>query len=138
MARWITLADYLGPYVNHPDATPERLASARLLLSKVNALLDELSTYRLAIKASPKTKTYISGEGNGGFRPQDCKTGAVNSKHKSGNALDLYDPDGNIKELITEERLARFDLYMESPRHTPTWCHLQRIAPGSKKRVFIP
>jgi hypothetical protein len=136
--RWITPAHVLGPYAESPDLTPDRLSNIRLLLACVNPLLDELAQHRVAIKVNPYSKTYISGGGNGGFRPQNCGIGAPNSKHKTGNALDLYDPDGDIKELLTEERLTRHGLYMESPRHTPTWAHLQRIPPASGKRVFIP
>jgi hypothetical protein len=136
--RWVSLADYLGPYAAHSDATPERIANARLLLTTINKLLDAMAADKVPMQTNPFTKNYIAGGGNGGARSQACPVGAPASKHKSFNAIDLFDPEGHLKEYMTAARLEFYDLYMESPRHTPTWLHLQRIPPLSRKRVFLP
>ena len=68
------------------------------------------------------------------------KGAALTSKHMTGAALDLYDPDGKIDEWCVGrlDVLAATGLWMESPKHTVGWCHLQCLAPRSGNRVFVP
>jgi hypothetical protein len=141
MARqWVTIEQYFGPYhANYATETPEKIANARVLLKRVNSALDMYSVSGGVMSFNPHNRTsFISGHGNGGFRPADCKVGAPRSKHKSASAIDLFDPDGRIKEFFTEAMLTQFDLYMELPRATPTWAHLQTLPPASKRRIFLP
>lgn len=74
-----------------------------------------------------------------GYRPGHYNTkagGAKTSAHLSCEAVDFRDADGQLKNFCTEEVLAECGLYMESPDHTPTWCHLQIRT--TKKRTFNP
>ena len=132
----ITIRDYFGPWIGHRDATLDRRAAATLLLGKVNALLAEASG--LALRENPTTGTMISGLDLGGFRPEACKVGARTSSHKEGRGVDIYDPDNNLDQWLTDVVLERHDLYREAPSATPGWCHLTDRPPGSKRRTFLP
>ena len=134
----IGIIDYFGNWFDHPDATPERKAAAQAMLDKVNALLEEYEANDGELKINPRTKTYVSGEQYGGFRPQSCQQGAPHSAHKEGRAVDVYDPVGALDVWVTDARLEAHDLYREAPSATVGWCHLSDKAPGSGKRTFQP
>lgn len=139
----ITVAQYFGPKITHPDATPERVDNTVRLLDKVNALLDtarSLGVYKDWI--DPDTSTQISGakggSGDGGFRLSTSTTGAPTSTHKQGHGVDVYDPRDRLDFWLTDEILEAHDLYRESPAATPTWVHLQDTPPRSKRRTYQP
>lgn len=66
--------------------------------------------------------------------------GAKNSSHLTGEACDIVDRDGKLKEFLKThpELLEKYDLYAEDYFHTLTWCHLQIRPTKSGKRVFLP
>jgi hypothetical protein len=134
----ITIANYFGPWLNHPDATDERKANAQALLDRVSNLLDDAFLYYVDLVDNPVTGTLISGKTYGGFRPQDCPQGAPNSSHKVGRGVDIYDPQNYLDNWITDAILEKHGLYREAPLYTPRWCHLTDRAPGSGKRSFMP
>lgn len=68
------------------------------------------------------------------------KTNARHSMHLSGNAADIYDPDGTLK-LWANDNLNFFvktGFWMEAFESTPTWLHVQIQSPKSGNRIFIP
>lgn len=136
----ITLEDYYGSYKGCDDITEEVERNANRLLDAVNDLLMRAEDDGVVLEINPKTTTYVSGTENGGFRPQSCKVGASNSKHKKGLAVDVYDPEGELDEWCTKnvKILEELGLYLESSKYTPTWCHIQCEPPGSGRRFFIP
>lgn len=136
----IELAHYFKAYAGHPDITPEIEAAAQAMLNKVNELREMAAGDGVAFKVNPDTGTHISGQKNGGFRPQDCPIGAAKSAHKIGRGVDNYDPDRRFASwcLAHPDELKACGLWMEDPRWTPSWVHLQDYAPGSGKLVFIP
>jgi hypothetical protein len=135
---YVSLADYGGVWLAHPDFTPARQDAARDLCARVNALLADLEAEGVRTRANPKTGTLISGETYGGFRPQDCPIGAAGSSHKQGQGLDLFDPYGVLsgRLVMRVAMLVKHGLWMENPAATPTWCHLQTRP--AKIRIFIP
>jgi hypothetical protein len=60
----------------------------------------------------------------------------------TGEAIDLYDPDGDLDEWLMSEKgrgiLEALGLWMEHPASTKSWSHLQTIPPRSGNRVFYP
>ncbi len=145
----ITIEDYFGPRLNHPEATEAMKGMAAGLLSSVNGLLQFATTeggYSRPI--NPKTKSAVSGwSGDGGFRLADSQTGAAKSAHKRAMAIDVYDPENELDDWISEYDqgdgadnaiLRQFGLYREHPSKTPGWCHLQILKPGSGRRSFYP
>ena len=82
---------------------------------------------------------------NSGWRPTQVNDGTSNSsivsKHLTAQACDIGDNEDRILArwcLANRDVLARLGLYMEDPRWTPTWVHVQWISPGSGNRVYIP
>jgi len=71
---------------------------------------------------------------------KDGKSNALHSKHLAGAACDLYDPEGLLSDwcLSNLDALKNIGLWLEDPKHTPKWLHVQIFAPLSGKRVFIP
>jgi len=140
----ITLEDWIGPHGGSIDATDEVRGNARNMLERVNDLLVLAYTEGVNLHINPSTGSWVSGAGNGGFRPQNSPVGAKFSKHKTGHAVDIYDPNNDIDKWDTDGILEEHGLYREHPDDTPTWCHLQDIPPGPvgapdrKVRTFKP
>lgn len=136
----ITAAQYFGDYAEHPDATAERRYHATGWLDVVNDLLEVAAADGCELPENPVTGCLISGSGNGGFRPQDCKVGMENSTHKEGRGGDIYDLSRQFASwcLAHPEELEKRGLYMEDPRWTPSWVHLQDVPPRSGLRVYRP
>lgn len=65
---------------------------------------------------------------------------AMGSSHLYGCAVDIADPKNELANWLSKksELLMYNGLWMEDPKHTKTWVHLQTYAPKSMKRVFIP
>ncbi len=134
-APFITIAEYFGPF----DHTDEHISKAEILLARVNRLITHLATKKMVhFKINPLTKSLITGEGQGGFRPQDSAQGAPSSSHKEARGIDLYDPEGEIDDNIDDAMLEEFGLYREHPAATRRWSHLTTRPPRSGKRSFYP
>lgn len=138
MSREITLGEYLAPHRNPPDTV---ITNAINLLEKVNKLLADPTFPLLPEEVDV----------NSGWRPETYNSqvigAAKNSKHITGNAIDLADPDGLIDEWLgqydspdgmTNSKLAKYGLYRENAPYTKGWCHLQDVPPKSGKRTFNP
>lgn len=136
----VTLSEYFGPYENHHDVTDDVRSNAEALLSRVNALYAVAVRDGVPLPDNPGTKSGVSGSGNGGFRPNLCPVGAGSSTHKIGRGIDRYDPSRAFAAwcLAHPDVLKEFGLYMEDPRWTPSWVHLQDKAPNSGKLVYVP
>ena len=138
----ISRKDYLGTYAGCSDIAPAISVNIDRLLNKVNALMAYMQQDKVIVPLNMKTRSQISGELNGGFRPQDCAIGAPNSNHKQGLAVDLYDPLGKIDEWVTNpnnlKKIQALDLYFEDKSATDGWCHVQIVPPKSGRRFFLP
>jgi len=126
--------------VDHADATPEVIAAATAMLIPVNNLLDKMVADGCTMLVNSHTKCYVSGSGNGGFRPQDCPIGAPKSKHKTGHGVDIYDPYRELAKwcYAHPEALQALGLTMENARWTPSWLHLQDVPPGPPGSPWRP
>lgn len=126
----LTLEDYFRGHLNPPA---EVVTSATELLNRVNACLAEVP-YSEA--QNPKISS--------GWRPADYNAtvpnAAPNSKHITGQAVDISDPDGVIDAYLHTyfQILAKHELWAEHPASTKGWSHLQSIAPRSGNRFFYP
>lgn len=79
-----------------------------------------------------------------GWRPKSVNDATSNaakgSRHLTAEACDLRDTDRVLAQWCLNhlDALGRLGLWMEDPRWTPTWVHLQTLPPKSGKRVYIP
>jgi hypothetical protein len=142
----ISVDDYFGRWITHPDATDEVMDNAVAFLAKVNSLLQDALDHGVKLSINPHTGDYVSGQTYGGFRPQDCVQGAPTSSHKVGRGVDVCDPNNALDAWLdtfelgygTNSKLEEFALYREAPEDTPSWLHLTDRAPKSNKRTFKP
>jgi len=138
----LTLEQYAGPYLRHPDFTANRRMRASHLLACMYDVLMSAYINAVDLEINPRTGSLIAGNGNGGFRPQACPVGAATSAHKDGCGIDIHDTPNRAFArwcLINEARLQATGICaIEDPRWTPTWVHLQTRPVPSGHFVFIP
>ena len=119
-----------------PEWTEDIQKNALETVRRVNALLGRLEADRVFLELH-LNGTMVSS----GWRPpsynRTVRGAAAKSKHMTGEACDLYDPDGLIDDWCWEHQnaLALIDLYMEHPLATKGWCHVQTCPPASQIKV---
>ena len=128
----LSLADYcMGRDKKYPDDWSDEIEAAAVdLLDRVDALLADFGEERKITS---------------GWRPPAVNASTPNaapkSKHMTGHAVDLADPEGDLDDWCAEndgERLMAYGLWMEHPAATKSWTHLQSLPPKSGKRIFYP
>lgn len=131
----ITVRDYFGKW--QPTRARD-VQNAKALLATITPLLEAADRAGVTFEINPHTATLVSGEQYGGYRPPFCPIGAPDSAHKTGEAIDIYDPHGKLDAWLTDATLEKYNLYREHPTKTELWCHLTTRAPSSHKRTFYP
>jgi hypothetical protein len=132
----ITLEQYVTEHAKPGDAPPSVRANATDLLARVNTLLLNAAAGAVDCAAEPVLAS--------GWRPPafnaTVPNAAPNSKHMTGQAVDVRDPDGELDDWCVRnlETLADLGLWMEHPASTKGWTHLQNVAPRSGNRIFYP
>lgn len=141
--RLITLDEYwMGRDKTHKsDLTPVIIANATRTVAAANKLLAIIAqSWDVDLDIHPVNKSLVSS----GWRPPAINAGvpgaAVRSKHMTGDAVDIYDPDGDIDEWCLDnlKQLESCGIWLEHPAATKGWSHWQTIPPRSKNRVFYP
>lgn len=131
----ITYPDYLMGREKNYLLTSDVVQNAPILLEKVNKLLAYAVECGITLYTNPIWKSLVSS----GWRPKELNAATPNaaprSKHITGHAVDVYDPEGSIDNWLTDDILRQFDLWREHPSQTKSWCHLQDIPPGEGTRV---
>lgn len=81
---------------------------------------------------------------NSGWRPPAINAAtpgaAAHSKHMVGLAVDIADPNGDVRRwvLANLDLMQELCLYFEDWKWTPGWTHFQLGGPASGKRIFVP
>lgn len=134
MQVYISQVDYMmGRDIQYPTTEEQEVNCTRLLF-RVNALLMD---WRKLVKVGGPPQL------SSGYRPghyNKAAGGAAKSAHLTCEAIDVADPTGELKKWIVTnpQVLEEYNLYMEDPSKTPTWCHLQIRPTLSGKRIFMP
>ena len=116
---------------NRDELTDDIRANAEITVERVNELLE---------RSGFKSISTV----NSGWRPQGINDATANaakgSKHLTAEACDLPDVGGVLRTWAVDnlDVLADIGLWIEDPRWTKTWLHVQTVPPKSGKRVFIP
>jgi Peptidase M15 len=110
------------------NLTTFQLSNLNQLIERVNALLAD---YPHSVEVSS------------GYRSAALNASLPNSGAKSWHlqcaAVDLADKPGLLQYILERlQECADIGLWLEDPRHTPTWIHLQIYPPSSGRRVFVP
>ena len=139
----ITLADYwMGRDASHGlQLGTDLRANAQRTVSIVNALLVLAKGAGVTLEESPRTGSIVTS----GWRPADINNAtpgaAVRSKHITCQAIDLFDPDGDLDDWLLAEAespdggvLGDLGLWLEHPAATKGWAHVQIVPPGSRRR----
>jgi len=111
------------------DLTQSIEIAASVTIVKVNRLLTHFGEVRAVTS---------------GWRPPPLNAAtpgaAPFSRHMSGQACDLADPEGDLDEwcFTHQDVLEKIGLWMEHPASTKGWCHVQTMPPKSGNRCFYP
>ena len=116
------------------DLTLEIRRNAQETVDKVNELLHAYS----------EETGKVVDDINSGWRPpavNDATSNAADkSRHITGEACDLGDPDGDLDKwcMANVPLLVEIGLWVEHPGWTDGWCHLQTQPPpaGRGARIF--
>lgn len=129
----ITRPDYfMGRDITHAlEMTPEIEHNVEIMIRLANALMVRFGQGRHV---------------NSGWRPPSLNVAtpgaAVRSKHMTGQAIDLADPEGDLDDWLMSDygqaQLVDIGLWMEHPSATKGWSHVQSVPPRSGKRTFFP
>ena len=113
------------------------MADAAVLANRVTQLLQ---AYTGAEHIHDGAEPAISS----GYRPPEVNAAtegaAKRSNHMVCRAVDIHDHGGTLAKwcLANLDLLEHLELWMEAPRYTYGWVHLQSVPPRSNNRVFIP
>lgn len=124
----------LNPH-NYPT-TPEIDKNLNTLLLAINIVR---SAYNIAMTVTSGLRSQAD--------QQRINPSAPLSKHLLGAAVDISDTSGQLWQWCKDHMniIEKAGLYLEDMDYIrakdpskPKWVHFQCIAPGSKKRIFIP
>lgn len=138
----IELADYwMGRDLKYPlSMSTEIAANAARTVEIANKLLVLAKASGVRLQSSPITHSIVAS----GWRPPmlnaNTPGAAPNSRHITGQAIDIYDPDGDIDEWLfgNQQPLVDLGVWAEHPGATKGWSHWQIVPPRSGRRFFYP
>ncbi len=136
-------ADYfMGRDLAYPQhLTDEIRSNAAELLGRVNLLLAWALRDNVRPALDQRTVSHVAS----GWRPPEVNDATANaakaSTHLTGEGIDLR--DNGTRDLArwclrNLDALEVIGLWMEDPQWTPTWVHLQKRPPLSRRRVYCP
>jgi hypothetical protein len=138
----ITIADYLmgrDRQYGHLLGT-DLLQNAGVTVDVANQLLARAKAAGVTLERNPNTGSIVSS----GWRPPAINGAtagaALRSLHMRCQALDLFDPDGDLDEWLLASAggvLAELGLWMEHPSATKGWAHVQTMPQASFKRTGL-
>ena len=117
------------------DFTSKILNNAQDLIDRINRLGYKPPKYFSSCLRSKEKQIQIYKDKG----ITDINKIPMKSAHLTGQAVDIAD-DGSLQQWLLEHEtdMGKCGLYAEDFRYTKSWCHLQSVAPKSKKRFFIP
>lgn len=134
----ITTEGYFGRMSFTIKPSDEVINNAVELLVRVNALLSVIN------ESYPGMPAAMQPHVNSGWRSAaynaTIPNASAHSKHITGQAIDLSDPDGELDDLLLNHPnlLELAGLWQEHPLATKGWTHIQSVPPKSGNRTFYP
>ena len=139
----ITVADYfMGRDVRYAASLTAKIkANAAVTVHRVGQLLALAAQDDVEPGIDEVTGTHIAS----GWRPpavnDATSNAAASSTHLTAEGCDLQEAGGRQFArwcLRNLDKLESIGLWMEDPRWTPSWVHLQTRPPKSGRRVYVP
>ena len=121
--------------LKYPPMLP-MLHDAQVLATRVTQLLTSYASSRPGLEAEPEVSS--------GYRPAEVNAmtsgAAKHSNHMVCRAVDIADAKGELAKwcVANLDLLEHHQLWMEAPKYTVGWVHLQSVPPKSNHRVFVP
>ena len=134
----MTSADILSSSGKYPERVKLADAYVRANSAETARRVSMFLTSFNSVSKESKERSITSG-----FRDKMSNTrarGAKASCHLFGMAVDIEDKDGRLDAfcVANEDLLKHFALWVESPKHTPGWCHMQTRPVGTGTHIFLP
>lgn len=124
--------------VHLADLSDEHQKNLAILLERINKIRAAYAIPMTVTSGYRSLKDHLRIYAEKGITDQSKIP--MKSKHLSGQAVDIYDPDGALKQWVLANipLLESVQLWCEDFSTTPNWVHFQIVAPGSGKRFFMP
>ena len=131
--KYISVLEILMGRAKLEELPKEYVENINILVTRVNSLLE------LFFKDHPneEKKTVSSG-----YRTPDINKSipgsAKKSNHMTCSAVDLFDKNRTLSNWCVKniKKLNELELYLEDPKYTPSWTHLQ--IKKTRNNPFIP
>ena len=122
------------------ELNPHNYPTTPIIDCNLNTLFTRLVELQNAVGHDLKVNSGLRDQAQQNALIESGKTNASHSKHLSGAAVDISDPDGSLASWTKENLtlMGTIGFWMEDFGHTPGWVHYQILPPGSGNRVFIP
>jgi uncharacterized protein YcbK (DUF882 family) len=113
--------------------TDEIDANLAILLERINVIREAYGIPMVVTSGLRDTAQQMALIASG-------KSNAPKSKHLTGQACDIQDKDGALRDWVKAnmDLMESTGFWFEDFDHTPGWVHFQIVPPGSGNRVFIP
>jgi hypothetical protein len=113
--------------------TPEIESNLALLLEKINKVREAYGI-QMIVTSGLRSQTFQQTLIAAG------KSNAPKSHHLTGEACDILDQSGKLKEWVKQNLplMEELGFWFEDFEHTPNWVHFQIVPPHSGNRFFIP
>lgn len=123
-------------YFTLKELNPKNYHLTKEVESNLNKLIEKISVIR-----EKYGKPLIISSGLRSIEDQQrINPKASKSAHLSGEACDISDPKGELKQFIKDNisLVEDLGLYFEDFSATSVWIHIQIRKPKSGKRFFLP
>lgn len=117
---------------------PEYEANLLELLIRINKVVDACGIILIVTSGLRSRQKQIAVYAEKGIT--DLDKIPLGSKHLSAQAVDISDPNGDLKKWIMQniKLIEEIGFWMEDFEYTKGWVHFQTAPPRSGKRFFIP
>ena len=122
------------------ELNPHKYATTPEIDANLNTLLTKLNKVRSAYNTPMIVSSGLRDNAQQQALIAAGKSKASKSKHLTGEAADILDKDGKLKDWINNnvELMETIGVWFEDFGYTKNWVHIQIVKPLSGRRFFIP
>lgn len=126
--------------ISPKELNPHNFPTTPEIDQNLAILLERLNKVRSAWAKAMTITSGLRDQAKQGALIAAGKSNASKSKHLSGQAADVSDPNGDLKSWILANMtlMEQIGFWFEAFESTPTWVHFQIVPPKSGNRIFLP